>query len=90
MTKYPTWTLPSLFILTGINVLALGYVFGTRHPWATVAACALALAGLARWYGVVRAAGDEVRMRTERRLALGVIVVVLVVPFLLRKLLGLS
>ncbi len=90
MTKYPTWTLTSLFILTGINVLALGYVFGTGHPWATVVACALALAGLARWYGAVRAADDEVRMRTQRRLGLGVVVLVLVGSYLLRKLLGFS
>jgi hypothetical protein len=79
-----------MFILTGMNVLAVGYVFGRRHPWATVVACALALAGLALWYRVVRVAEDEVRVRTQRRLALGVIVLVLVVPFLLRKLLGLS
>lgn len=79
-----------MFILTGMNVLALGYVFGTRHPWATVVACVSALAGLAWWYGAVRAAGDEVRMRTERRLGLGVIVLVLVGSYLLRKLLGLS
>jgi len=80
-------SLAVLFVLTGANVLALGYTLFDRYPVGVSVTCCLSLAMLVLWYLAVRAADDRVRQRTVRSLvgAIGVGTLAVVV---LRRILG--
>ncbi len=89
MARWPRWTLTSMFVLTGANVLAVAYTVGRPYPLAAAISGVVLLAGLWRWHAAVRDADDRVVMRTMQGLGILVVLLVLLVPFLLRKLLGL-
>jgi drug/metabolite transporter (DMT)-like permease len=80
-------SLAVMFVLTGANVLALGYTLIDRYPVAVTVTCTLALVLLVLWYVTVRGADDRVRQRTVRSLvgAIGVGTLAVVV---LRRILG--
>jgi hypothetical protein len=86
MTRRHRWELPFLFVVAALDVLAVGCWFVRARPRTTVLACSLLLLGLAGWYAKVRRADQELARRAARSLVLGMVVLVLVVPFLLRKL----
>jgi hypothetical protein len=88
MTNRRAWELPFLFIVAALEVLAVGRWFLHGHPTATVIACSLLLVALAWWYARVRRADQELARRTGRTLVLAMTILVLVVPFLLRRLLA--
>ncbi len=88
MTKNNATMLGLVFVMVAISVVAEGYRFVSMYPTATVIASSLLLAGLGAWYSSARHVDDRRAEQIVRRLVLLAVILVLVVPRLLRGLLG--
>ena len=84
MTKAIPWHLNLMFASSAAIVLVLAYRYLRPYPAGAVIFGVAGLAILSRWYWLARQAGGQVPDRTAQKLALFMLVLLLVLPYLLR------
>ena len=84
MTKAMPWHLNLMFACSAAIVLVLAYRDLRPYPPGALIFGVAGLAILSRWYWRARQAGGQATGRTAQKLALFILVVLLVLPYLLR------